>query len=67
MRRMRILGWQVQPVIMIDDGENLEQAQVQPQFIAAKQWDQFKNGGDEAALAQLRAETEDAPQAPGAA
>jgi hypothetical protein len=62
MRRMRLLGWQVQPVIMIDDGENLEQAHVQPQFIAARQWDQFKDGGDEAALAQLRAETEGTPR-----
>jgi hypothetical protein len=59
---MRLLGWQVQPVIMIDDGENLEQAHVQPQFIAARQWDQFKDGGDEAALAQLRAETEGTPR-----
>jgi hypothetical protein len=63
---MRLLGWQVQPVIMIDDGENLEPVYVQSQFIAAKQWDQFKDGGDEAALAQLRAEAEGAPQAPGA-
>ena len=45
-KRMRIVGWQVQPIVMADDGETLESRNVQGQFIPVKQWDDFKNGGD---------------------
>lgn len=55
---MRVVGWNVQPVIMADDGENLTPVQVSPQTIAAGQWEEFKAGGDKAALESLRAQVE---------
>lgn len=64
MRRMRLVGWAVQPVVMADDGENLEPVPVQPLTIPAAQWDEFKNGGDESALDTLRQQVEGSP-APG--
>lgn len=56
--RMRVVGWNVQPVIMADDGENLVPVPVAPQMITAAQWEAFKAGGDADALAQIRAELE---------
>jgi hypothetical protein len=66
MNRMRLVGWQVQPVLMADDGENLTPVQVQPQVIPAAQWKAFKDGGDEEALEGLRGQIEDGvpPAAP---
>jgi hypothetical protein len=58
MRKMRVIGWSVQPVIMIDDGENLESVDVKGQFVPARKWNEFKNGGDERGLAPLRAQLE---------
>jgi hypothetical protein len=55
---MRVVGWQVLPVIVADDGENLEAVQVQPQMIPASQWQAFKDGGDRDGLARLRAQVE---------
>ena len=55
---MRVVGWQVVPVIMADDGENLEPVEVRGQQILAAQWQAFKDGGDEAALDGLRAQVE---------
>jgi hypothetical protein len=52
--RLRLVGWNIQPVLMVDDGENLTPIQVPPISISAGQWEQFKNGGDEQALAELR-------------
>lgn len=63
-RRMRLVGWQVLPVLMADNGDNLEPVQVQPQTVPAGQWQQFKNGGDEAALEQLREQVEGPPAVP---
>jgi hypothetical protein len=51
--RMRLVGWNVQPVLMIDDGDNLTPVNVQAIQITAANWDEFKNGGDEKALAEL--------------
>ena len=56
--RMRLVGWQVRPVIMADDGETLEAVQIQPQMIPASQWQEFKDGGDEEALTLVRAQIE---------
>ena len=56
--RMRLIGWSVQPVIMSDDGENLEPAVTGAQTILAAHWKAFKDGGDERALEQLRAQIE---------
>ena len=58
-KRMRVVGWNVQPVIMADDGENLTEVQVQPQRITAAQWQAFKAGGDETALESLRRQVEE--------
>jgi hypothetical protein len=58
-KRMRVLGWQVMPVIVIDDGDSLEQQPVQAQIVSLKEWKAFKDGGDEAALASLRSQIEE--------
>lgn len=59
--RMRLVGWNVQPVVMADDGENLTAAQVQGQMIPAAQWGAFKNGGDAEALEGVRVQIERQP------
>ena len=56
--RMRVVGWNVQPVVMADDGENLTPVEVTGQMIPAAQWQRFKDGGDEEALAALREQVE---------
>jgi hypothetical protein len=48
----------VQPVIMVDDGENLEPVDIKGEFVQARKWNEFKNGGDERGLASLRARLE---------
>jgi hypothetical protein len=55
---MRLVGWNVQPVVMADDGESLTPVHIAPQIILVAQWDAFKAGGDVAALAQVRAQIE---------
>jgi len=65
LTRLRLVGWQVASVIMSDDGEDLSPVQVQPQVIPARDWQAFKEGGDEAALEQIRRQAgEPAPAAP---
>lgn len=56
--RMRVIGWKVQPVIMRDDGETLEDVEVKGVLVPVKQWAGFKNGGDEQALAGIRRQIE---------
>jgi len=56
--RMRIIGWQVQPVLMSDDGDNLTPLNTQAQMIPIGQWKEFKDGGDETALEQMRKQVE---------
>lgn len=58
--RMRLVGWNVQPVVMADDGENLTPVNVGAQTIPAAQWEAFKTGGDAEALERLRAQIETA-------
>ena len=55
---MRLVGWNVQPVVMADDGENLTPLEVAPQMIPAANWAAFKDGGDETALGSIRAQIE---------
>jgi hypothetical protein len=57
---LRVVGWQVQPVLMADDGENLTQVQVAAVMVPAKDWAAFKDGGDEQALSQIRNQIETA-------
>jgi hypothetical protein len=54
--RIRVVGWRVQPILMADDGEHLTPVQVTATEIPASGWAAFKDGGDEAALDQLRAQ-----------
>lgn len=56
--RMRLVGWRVQPVVMSDDGENLTSVDVAPVVIPAANWQAFKDGDDDQALAQVRAKIE---------
>lgn len=56
--RMRVVGWQVQPVVMADDGEHLTPVNVGPQMIPAAQWEAFKDGGDAQALESVRQQIE---------
>ncbi len=62
--RMRVVGWQVQPVVMDADGDNLTPVKVGQAMIPAAAWDEFKGGGDEQAMEQVRAQIEGAPPAP---
>lgn len=52
--RVRIIGWQVLPIVMLDDGENLTPIPVQPLTVAAKDWQEFKDGGDTLAIDSVR-------------
>ena len=61
--KMRLVGWNVQPVVMADDGENLTPVNVGAQMVPAAQWQAFKDGGDLTALEQVRAQIEE-PQPP---
>lgn len=56
--RIRLVGWNVQPVIMSDDGENLTPLSINMQHIPANLWQQFKDGGDQKALDDIRAQVE---------
>jgi hypothetical protein len=55
---MRLVGWNVQPVVLADDGERLTPVQVQAAQVMAAEWDSFKNGGDDQALARVRDQIE---------
>ena len=56
--RMRLIGWNVQPVVMADDGENLTPVQAGTAHIPAARWQAFKDGGDTEALEGVRAQVE---------
>jgi hypothetical protein len=64
--RMRLVGWNVQPVIMADDGDNLIAVPVQATQIPAAGWEEFKAGGDQKALDDLREQVENARVVPAA-
>lgn len=62
--RLRIVGWQVQPVVMTDDGENLEPVDVPAVMIPAARWQEFKDdGGDEQIIGVIRQRIEPEPAA----
>lgn len=62
MMRMRLIGWEVRPIVMADDGDNLAAVPVNPQTIAPAGWQKFKEGGDDESLAQLRIQIEGEPK-----
>lgn len=44
--RLRVVGWQVQPVLMADDDINLIPIPSDTRLINTHEWDQWKSGGD---------------------
>jgi len=64
--RLRLVGWNVQPVLMADDGDELVAVPVTSHYIPASDWEQFKHGGDEEALEILRKQVEDGDGDPAA-
>lgn len=63
---MRLIGWQVCPVVMADDGDDLTSVQIQPHVVPAKDWQAFKDGGDAQALESVRQQVEGAASRNGA-
>jgi hypothetical protein len=55
---MRLVGWNVQPVLMADDGDNLTPVSVTAYIVPASEWETFKSGGDAEALEALRRQIE---------
>lgn len=55
MAKLRVVGYQIQPVLMVDDGESLEAIPVDPVFVKAKDFASFD---PEPSLAQIRAKVE---------
>ena len=56
--KMRIVGWQIQPVVMADNGVDLTPLDIKAQFIPSNQWQAFKDGGDVQAVEQIRDQVE---------
>lgn len=54
--KARIIGVQVIPQIVIDDGDNLTPQPVQPMTVLWRDWPQFAAHGLQDALAQLQAQ-----------
>lgn len=54
MKRVRVVAWRVQPIVMVDDGDELVPIPVQPTDIPASQWQAFKDGGDAFAIEQIQ-------------
>lgn len=58
-KRMRVVGWNVQPVVMVDDGDNLTPVQVQPLQVPQADWQAFVDGGWQSSLETVREQVED--------
>jgi hypothetical protein len=58
MMRLRVVGWQVTPVLMTDDGENLRPLTLPPAMIPGEDWAAFVEGGWKEQLDRLRDEIE---------
>lgn len=58
MSRVRVVGWNVQPIVMVDDGEHLTPVQVGAQMVPSIGWDEFKQGGDDLAIESIRDQIE---------
>jgi hypothetical protein len=58
-KKVRVVGWQVQPLLMLDDGEHLTALNAQPVTIPAAEWEKWKDGGDEQFLAPARLQFEE--------
>lgn len=56
--RMRVVAWEVKPLVMADDGDDLTPVDVNPVRVAAKDWEGFKTGGDLEALKPIQEQIE---------
>lgn len=59
-KRLRVLGWEVKPLVMVDDGDELQGLNVQAATISVKEWQAFKDGKDDDALEEIRKQIEEA-------
>lgn len=57
-KRIRVVQYVVQPVVVVDDGENLTPLEVQPIPVPAARWAEFVQGGLDQALTALQAQIE---------
>jgi hypothetical protein len=55
---MRLIGWNVQPIVMADGGEFLTPVETSVVHIPAGRWPWFKGGADERALEGVRRQVE---------
>lgn len=58
MRRLRLLKVIVQPVFVVDDGENLVEHAVDPVVVTSEDWPTYPTGGFAAGFAALRSQVE---------
>ena len=58
MKRARIVKWMVQPVVMVDDGDNLHELNVEAVAIPAAEWETFCATGWREAVEHIRAQVE---------
>lgn len=58
-KKLRVVAYQVQPILFADDGENLEPVEVQPMVIKSKDLADFDWDN---ALAPVRAQVEGYPE-----
>lgn len=59
--RVRVVGWNVEPVIMFDDGDNLTSVQVQPLKDLQNDWQVFVDGGWQQGLKPVHEQIENEP------
>lgn len=59
MSRVRVLRFIVQPVLVIDDGEDLDPIDVQPIEVAARDWPTFAAEQWPAMLQQVQSQIDD--------
>jgi len=51
--RVRLVGWRVQPVVMLDDGDTLTPLPVAAKDIPAAEWEQWCQTGHAEALQSI--------------
>jgi hypothetical protein len=59
MKKVRIIQFIVQPIAVIDDGENLIPVEVKPIPVLAASWKKFAENGADDLLGQLQAQIDE--------
>lgn len=59
MRRLRLVKVVVQPILVCDDGEYLQEIAVDPATISAAEWDDFARAGFTEHIASLQKQLEE--------